>query len=89
MGTTLDVEKNIATLPSGLSVPLHQKLSGHEPWELDWNAEPAAATVLVLAWKRMLRLGLQDPVLLFVLLELLFRLSRSVDSWLRPTRKAA
>jgi len=68
-GATFDVMRNEVVLPDGRAIPLKQQLSQLQPWQVDWNQEPEAAPVLVLNWKRLLRLGLFLPVVLWLLVE--------------------
>ena len=82
-GTTLDVQKNLATLPDGHTVQLHEQLAGHEPEKLNWNDEPEVATVLMFAWKRLLRLGLLLPFVLWLATEMAAALTLSIANVLR------
>jgi len=88
LGTTLDVETNSATLPDGRAVQLKQQLAGHEPWQLDWNDEPEVASVLMLAWKRAMRLGLLLPLTSWMAIELVGLISTSIARIIRPKSAA-
>lgn len=68
-GSSIDVLKNQVVFPDGTVVRVAQSLDGREPWELDWNKEPEAAPVLVLNWKRILKLGLLLPFTLWLAIE--------------------
>ncbi len=68
-GSTIDVLKNQVVLPDGTEVKLTQSLNGLEPWEIDWNKEPAAAPVLVLNWRRVVKLGLLLPLAVWLAIE--------------------
>ena len=68
-GTVIDLLKNEVTLPGGKVVTLNQNLNGPVPWTLDWNKEPDAAPVLVLNWKRVLKLGLLFPITIWLVFE--------------------
>lgn len=78
-GSTIEVPTSEVVLPGGKVVQLKEALNGREPWQIDWNTEPEAAPLLVLNWKRVLKLGLALPLTIWLTLELLAFLGRWVS----------
>ena len=82
-GSTIEVPTSQVVLPGGKVIQLKEPLNGREPWQIDWNTEREAAPVLVLNWKRALKLGLALPLATWLALEILALFARWISKGFR------